>query len=86
MTVLRFMAIVAIFAAVSVGWLVLAGVTSERTDRMDESLSAEMADLWGPPVLAQPAPRWVPEGWKDGDNTGVIVPSSSRITAAFTYE
>jgi len=86
MTVLRFMAIVAIFAAVSVGWLVLAGVTSERTDRMDESLSAEMADLWGPPVLAQPAPRWVPEGWKDGDKTGVVVPSSSRITAAFTYE
>jgi len=86
MSALRFLAIVAIFGAVSMGWFVLAGVTAVRTEQMDESLSKEMADLWGPRVLAQAAPRWVPEGWKDGDKAGAAVPSSSQVTAAFAYE
>ncbi|MHC4716643.1 MAG: inner membrane CreD family protein [Planctomycetota bacterium] len=86
MSVLRFMAIGAIFGAVSVAWLLLAAVTFERTEQMDKSLSAEMESLWGPPVLAQAAPWWSPNDKPDRSEAGVVTPSASTITANFTYE
>ena len=56
MSIQRFFAIGLIFVAVSAGWWVLGGTVQVRTSDLDESLSAEMASLWGPKTLAQGSP------------------------------
>ncbi len=55
MSVLRLIAIVFIFACVSVAWLVLAGVTVMRTSEVGRQVAPQVGELWGPP-LTQLAP------------------------------
>ncbi len=60
MSARRFFAIVFIFGAVTVAWMVLGGSMWVRTEILDNSLSQEMENLWGPSVVAQSAPIWSP--------------------------
>ena len=55
MTVPRLIAIVFIFACVSIAWLVLAGVTVVRTSDTSRTLGPRVQELWGP-ALEQAAP------------------------------
>jgi hypothetical protein len=55
MTVPRLVAIVFIFACVSLAWLVLAGVTVVRTSDTSSALGPRVQELWGP-ALTQTAP------------------------------
>lgn len=55
MTVARLIAIVFIFACVSVAWFILAGVTAVRTQSTGPALSPRVQELWGP-ALTQIAP------------------------------
>lgn len=55
MSIRRLIAIVFIFACVSVAWLVLAGVTSARTSQFGSALKPRVGELWGP-ALTQAAP------------------------------
>jgi hypothetical protein len=55
MTAPRLIAIVIIFACVSVAWLVLAGATVVRTQEVSRELTPQVGELWGPP-LTQTAP------------------------------
>lgn len=58
MSVPRLVAIVFIFACVSLAWLVLAGVTVIRTQEVSRQLTPQVGELWGPP-LTQVAPTAV---------------------------
>ena len=86
MSVLRFFAIVLIFGAVSMGWLVLGGTMWLRTEMLDERLSGEMKSLWGPKVLEQTAPYWAPSPDAGRDEGRVLAPSASTITAKIRHE
>jgi hypothetical protein len=83
MGILRFFAIILIFGTVSVAWMVLGGTMWARTAVLDDRLSDEMRSLWGPKVLEQIAPRWVPTSAPSATDkpAGAIAPSASRITA-----
>lgn len=50
----RFFAIGFIFACVSVAWMILAGVTYNRTNSADASLKSQVAQLWGAPQVQMP--------------------------------
>ncbi|KKK76174.1 hypothetical protein LCGC14_2866320, partial [marine sediment metagenome] len=86
MSTLRFIAVAMVFAAVSVGWLVLGGVTFERTRTLDRSLSGKMRNMWGPKVLAQGAPYWTDNAAADRSDAGTVVPVASVVTADFEHE
>ena len=55
MSIPRLIAIVFIFACVSLAWFVLAGVTVVRTQDINRQLAPQVGELWGPP-LTQIAP------------------------------
>lgn len=55
MSIPRLIAIVFIFACVSLAWIVLAGVTVVRTQDVSRQLTPQVGELWGPP-LTQTAP------------------------------
>ena len=56
MAVLRLFAIILIFGAVSVAWLVLGATIEYRTSELSHSLSQEIDAHWGPSGLVQRAP------------------------------
>lgn len=83
MSVMRLFAVIFIFCIVSTGWLALGGAMSHRTQALDESLSKEMADLWGPKVMVQPAPRLsAPQA---GSQRGCLAPTASAITVGIEH-
>lgn len=53
-TALRAIAILAVFAVVSVAWLVLGGVMSARTSSQTLATRERVADLWGTPQTQEP--------------------------------
>ncbi|HKU71593.1 MAG TPA: hypothetical protein VJQ51_12200 [Burkholderiales bacterium] len=56
----RIIAIGFIFVCTSVAWMVLAGVTSYRTDRADSGLRTQVERVWGTPqAQQQPSARWM---------------------------
>ncbi len=83
MSVLRLFAVIVIFAAVSFAWVALGGSMVVRTEMLDSSLSAEMANLWGPKVLVQQAPYISAGG---SDKAASISPSASTITADIDHK
>lgn len=86
MTALRILAIGLVFTSASLGWLVLGKTVQNRTDSLDESLSAEMASLWGPKVLVQTSP-W--SAWLDcdrRDDAGSAGPTASTISAEMSHQ
>ena len=83
MSIGRFAAIGLIFAVVSVGWWVLAATVQLRTEELDDSLSAEMASLWGPKVLAQGSPYWAAA---DAGGEGRALPAAGKVTADLRHE
>jgi len=86
MSTLRFLAIGLIFAAVSIAWCVLGTTVQVRTSDLDDSLSAEMASLWGPKLLAQASP-YCAAGADDGrTQPGASAPSASTITADIRHQ
>jgi len=82
MSIGRFVAIGIIFAAVTAGWWVLGATVELRTSDLDESLSAEMASLWGPEVLAQASPYL---GEDEGGRPRAL-PLASTVTADLRHE
>ena len=81
MSTLRFLAVVVIFGAVSLAWVVLGASIGSRTRTLDQRLSQEMDSLLGPGVLAQPAP-YLAAGKDIGrDDPSVTAPSSSTVAA-----
>ena len=74
MTVVRFFAVVLIFLAVSAAWGILGGVVFARTEMLDDSLSGEMASLWGPKVVTQTAPYWTAKPTGERTDAGAIGP------------
>ncbi|HUU58475.1 MAG TPA: inner membrane CreD family protein, partial [Phycisphaerae bacterium] len=85
MSVLRFFALVLIFGAVSVAWMVLGTSMWVRTEMLDDSLSREMNSLWGPEVLAQAAP-FVASDAKAPREGGTAALAGSEITADIRHE
>jgi len=85
MSVLRFFAVVLIFLAASGAWALLAGTTWVRTEAQDSRLSQEMASLWGPERLIQPAPYWSPTAVGKRTEAGSTAPAASKITADFKH-
>ena len=86
MTVSRFFAIGLIFVTVSAAWWVLGTTIHVRTSQLDDSLSAEMASLWGPKVLAQASPYCAPAANAKAGAGDVTRPTSSTITADIRHE
>jgi hypothetical protein len=86
MSPLRLLAIVLIFVGVTVAWWVLGFTVQFRTHELDDSLSAEMASLWGPEVLAQASPYWAPAAKGVRTDPGAVGPASSKITADLKHE
>ncbi|MFP4052805.1 MAG: inner membrane CreD family protein [Phycisphaerae bacterium] len=87
MSAFRLIAIMVIFGVVSIGWVTLAGSVAIRTERLDQSLSGEMATLWGPKLVAQSAPFWAPDGKHlSREEADVSVPASSDIRASIRHE
>lgn len=85
MSVLRLLGIIVIFGCTSIAWVLLGTSVQIRTDDLDRRLSAEMASDWGPPVLAQTSPYWVPEGKRVERSEGAP-PSASAIVARIEHE
>lgn len=87
MTPLRLFAIGLIFAGVSGAWMILAGSVAVRTEQLDDSLSLEMASLWGPKVVAQSAPFWATgDEPVDRLRRNIVVPDRSAILAEIAHE
>jgi len=81
MSILRFLAIIAIFGAVTAAWMILGGSVWYRTHEMDRRFSAEMAAQWGPEVVAQAAPYWAPQRADGRSAVRAVAPAASAITA-----
>ena len=86
MSVLRFSATGLVFLAVSAAWWILGATVQVRTEQLDDSLSAEMASLWGPKVLAQASPYCSPSAGAKRGEGGAITPAASKITADIRHE
>ena len=86
MSTLRLFAIMVIFGAVSLAWMVLGGTMWARTEMLDDSLSTEMASLWGPEVLVQTSPFWADKRGAVRTDAGSIAPAASKITADIKHE
>ena len=86
MSISRLFAIIFIFGVVSLAWLALGGTMWARTEMLDDSLSKEMASLWGPKVLAQSSPYWAPQANAGRSTNGCIAPVASKITADIKHE
>ncbi len=69
MSVLRLIAIVFIFACVSVAWLVLAGVTAVRTSDVGRQIAPQVGELWGPPLTQSAPAAFVGDTAYIGDKT-----------------
>jgi hypothetical protein len=82
MSVLRFFATMIIFACVSVAWMILGATMSYRTSNLDEKLSKEMDNLWGPAVLSQPWPCLQ----EDGASPRELALASNDIKASITHQ
>ena len=52
-TTWRMLAIVGVFVAASVAWLILGAVTSQRTKNQGAKLGGEVVSLWGQPQVQQ---------------------------------
>jgi hypothetical protein len=85
MSASKLAAIVAIYGAVTLGWVVLGRSVYERTRATDQSLSDEMRSLWGPQVLAQGSPYLSPARDGGRNAAGSVGPSASSITADFRH-
>ncbi len=86
MSASRFLAIGLIFVAVSAAWWILGTTVHVRTSQLDDSLSAEMASLWGPKVLAQASPYCPSSAGAKRGEAGAIRPAASTITADIRHE
>ncbi len=86
MSTLRLFAIMLIFGTVSLAWMALGGTMWARTEMLDDSLSTEMASLWGPEVLVQTSPYWADKPGAVRTDAGSIAPFASRITADIRHE
>ena len=86
MTVSRLFAILLIVGAVSAGWWVLGATVQVRTTDLDESLSTEMASLWGPKVLAQASPYCASSADAAAGLGAVVRPAASTITADIRHQ
>ncbi len=85
MRALRLFAIILIFAAVTLAWMLLGLSIWHRTGTQDESASKEIESLWGPKVLAQAAPYWARPGAGRTD-PGSVAPAVSSVTAHIRHE
>ena len=56
MSTLRLFAIIFIFGAVSLAWMILGGTLEYRTDELGSELSQKVDALWGSSGLMQSAP------------------------------
>jgi len=86
MSTRRLVAMIVIFGGASMAWAVLGASMWERTADLDESLSAEVASLIGPDVLAQTAPYWAPAADASGRDERAVPPDASEITVQITHE
>lgn len=75
--ILRILGIFAVFLLASVGWLVLGGVTSSRTDEQLAALDGRVSDLWGSPQT-QAAPTFTEE-WVETVTTREQVTDAAGI-------
>ena len=86
MNVLRFFALILIFAVVTAAWMILGASMWVRTSMLDSSLSEEMNSLWGPQTLSQAAPFVGPKRDTERDDTGATGPAASAITADIDHQ
>jgi len=86
MGILRFLAIVVIFGAVSLAWMALGASVQFRTDDLDRRLSAEMASDWGPRVLAQGSPYWLSAGQDGAPRSAGLRPAATNVRAAIDHD
>ena len=82
----RVFAMIAVFGGVSVAWSILGTSVRVRTESLDESLSAEVAGMIGPEVLAQAAPYWTPKVDVRRNQDAAVPPGASEIDVGITHE
>jgi hypothetical protein len=75
-----------IFLVVSAGWWALGTSVQSRTKQLDDSLSAEMASLWGPKVLAQGSPYLANRPDANRTEAGAASPASSVLKVGLKHE
>jgi hypothetical protein len=75
---LRFFAIILIFIAATIAWMVLGGTLEYRTSDLGESLTKEVNSRWGPSGLVQAAP------YQTG-SAAAIDPAKSEIKVHFDH-
>ena len=85
MSVLRFSAVVLIFAAVSLAWCLLGATMTERTHDFEESLSKDVTTMWGQSDLVQRAPRISAHSDVRGKTGELGDPLASDIRADFKH-
>ena len=86
MSVLRFFAVVLIFAAITAAWMCLGATVWVRTEMQDSSASKEIESLWGPKLLKQTAPYWARQPSAGRADAGAVAPAASTVTANVRHE
>lgn len=81
MSALRFFAAVTIFVIVTGAWMILAGTITYRTASLQDSLAAEVNDLWGPSDVTQESPTI-----DAGTGKGLQLPLKADVHVAFDHQ
>ncbi|HOF17989.1 MAG TPA: inner membrane CreD family protein [Phycisphaerae bacterium] len=86
MSVLRLFAVIFIFCAVSVAWMILGGTMEYRTAELKDDLSAEVNALWGPADLVQTSPYVVAGAEERADPSRYADPLASEVNVSFRHD
>ena len=82
----RVFAMVMIFGGASLAWSILGTSLWERTETLDQSLSAEVAGLIGPETLTQAAPYWTSQIDVEERPVLRVPPDASEIRVQIAHE
>ncbi len=86
MSVLRFFAVVLIFACVSIAWMILGGAVWFRTESLSSDLGGEMVQLLGPTTVRQVAPYVTDKPAQARGQDGTRDVDSSDIAVDISHE
>jgi len=84
MKISHLFASMAILVCTTAAWFLLGTALDDRTDDSSRKIRAEVAGLWGPPII-----QLHPQAWYETPNApggkAVILPSSSKVAVGLAY-
>ena len=86
MSVVRFFAIITIFAVVAAGWMGLVLSMEIRTRLQDSEFKRDLDQQWGPKVLKQAAPYWAPGESDARSAEGAVAPAVTTASVHIAHE